>query len=104
MPCSPYRAPKLSKEEHEAFINDIQPGLLNIKLEFQGSDSTGLRIVLQTLKRYSRQLLNLFYEMQSESQDSYPFISFEYLRQFCRDTGIISVAQLDTTTEPTKGE
>lgn len=35
--------------------------------------------------------------MQSESQESYPFISFNSLREFCEKTSILDVKMLDET-------
>ena len=43
---------KASKDELEAFINDIQPGIFNIKAYFDNNDSEDLRIVLETLKKH----------------------------------------------------
>ena len=42
--------------------------------------------------------------MQSESQDQYPLISFEYLKSFCAQTNLVSAEVLESSVTPSKPE
>ena len=42
--------------------------------------------------------------MQSESQDQYPLVSFEYLNKFCLDTNLVDVKFLEETVTTPKPE
>ena len=61
--------------------------------------------IMETVYENYQTIVSIFQEMQSESQESYPFISFDSLREFCEKTSILDVKMLDETIqEPDEDE
>lgn len=90
----------------EAFVIDIGKGNLKMETILETvQDKMNIIPIIKSLKNHYPQLVVAFTEMQSESQDQYPLISFEYLKSFCLQTNLVDAETLEATvTAPPKEE
>ena len=78
---------------HQAFLEDLQPSSCGVFHLLP--DSRAIEATLEAFNKNYESIITVFYEMYSESQNTYPVISFDYLKDFCRKTNLLPEDKID---------
>jgi len=86
----------------QAFLEDIQPSVWDLSRFLR--DKKDVESALKAIDVHYEGLVSLFYEMYSESQDTYPLISLACLKDFCKRGNLLPEDQLNFELPAEEGE
>lgn len=74
---------------------DISQGYLQIQELFSDEETELLEEILTLLHLNYKHIADVYQLLQSESMDTYPYVSFNFLKHFCKQNEIVDTSKMD---------